>query len=250
MATVFCSLNSAFRASSKIVPPDISYLLPNLTLHLKGDATDVSGTSLMNYATNLFDCTLSRSSTSFAFPTIASGQIVGTGCLSFSNATRSNQAGYVQVPSQTFGASDTGVSFCFWIKSTTFVQNMRVMGFSTAFPDNGVGGVECVCMSSTIAMNINGGFYNGSVSVKGGWNHVAIVLRKADNKLLIFYNGSNTPDSFTITTYPSSTTRTFCYIGKSTWSGSDPTFDGALDDIRVYNTALTFDDISRIFKQR
>ena len=46
---------------------------------------------------------------------------------------------------------------------------------------------------------------------------------------------------------PVSTTRTNHFIGRSAW-GSDEYFDGMMDDIRVYDRAISIGEVNSIFK--
>ncbi len=47
---------------------------------------------------------------------------------------------------------------------------------------------------------------------------------------------------------PANVTRTYNYIGKSNWS-ADPLYEGSIDDVRIYNTAKTHDEIERLYNQ-
>lgn len=76
----------------------------------------------------------------------------------------------------------------------------------------------------------------------GVWVHVAVTLE--DNTGTLYVNGSPA-DSGSITLNPTDFNPAVNYIGDSQWS-PDPLFDGRIDDFRIYNFALSPDDIATL----
>lgn len=73
------------------------------------------------------------------------------------------------------------------------------------------------------------------------WSHVAVVLGNGTAQL--FVNGV-LKASTTTTIKPSDINPVLNYIGKSQWP--DPLFNGAIDDFRIYNHALSADDVAAL----
>ncbi|MFT3829351.1 MAG: LamG domain-containing protein [Opitutaceae bacterium] len=73
------------------------------------------------------------------------------------------------------------------------------------------------------------------------WSHVAVVLGNGTAQL--FVNGVLAA-STTTTLRPSDINPVLNYIGKSQWP--DPLFNGAIDDFRIYNHALTTADVAKL----
>jgi hypothetical protein len=68
----------------------------------------------------------------------------------------------------------------------------------------------------------------------GEWTHVAVVLQ--GNTGTLYVNGHPAASS-TVTLDPADIAPTLNYLGKSQWP--DPYFNGAIDDFRIYDRALT-----------
>lgn len=88
---------------------------------------------------------------------------------------------------------------------------------------------------------VNGGAQqqlNTAVPPVGEWVHVAVTLNGGTGRLYV--NGAEVT-SGAITIHPSDITPIWNYIGKS--NGSDPLFNGCIDDFRVYHRALSAAEI-------
>lgn len=79
----------------------------------------------------------------------------------------------------------------------------------------------------------------GSMIVLNQWQHFAVTLDSAGNAK-IYRNGVLVGSGTTLV--PSNLTRSSNFIGRSNWT-SDDYFDGALEDIRVYNRVLSATEI-------
>ena len=76
------------------------------------------------------------------------------------------------------------------------------------------------------------------------WIHVAVTF--ADEAITIYLNGEPVATNTAIKTRPSDFRPIFNYVGRSQFI-ADPMFKGAVDDIRVYNYALTSDEVSALY---
>ena len=76
----------------------------------------------------------------------------------------------------------------------------------------------------------------------GEWVHVAVTLNGDTGTLYV--NGTAMDSSSSITIDPSDLNPANNYIGKSQWP--DPLFDGMIDDFRIYNYAMTTEQIASI----
>jgi hypothetical protein len=73
------------------------------------------------------------------------------------------------------------------------------------------------------------------------WKHVAVVIGK--DKTAIYIDGVEAASSTGITIRPSDIHPVLNYIGRSQFT-ADPYFRGAIDDLRIYNYALSADEVS------
>ena len=72
------------------------------------------------------------------------------------------------------------------------------------------------------------------------WKHVVVTIGK--DKTAIYVDGELAGSSTGITIKPSDIRPVFNYIGKSQFAG-DPNFNGWIDNVRIYNYALSEQDV-------
>ena len=72
------------------------------------------------------------------------------------------------------------------------------------------------------------------------WKHVAVVIGK--DKTSIYINGEEAASSTNVTIRPSDIRPSLNYVGRSQFK-QDPTFVGFLDDMRIYNYALSAEEV-------
>lgn len=85
---------------------------------------------------------------------------------------------------------------------------------------------------------------DASVSLASvGWKHVALTISK--DAIRIYINGKLEAESTDITIRPSHFNPVMNYIGKSQFVG-DPLYKGYIDDVRIYNYALSETEVSEI----
>ena len=83
-----------------------------------------------------------------------------------------------------------------------------------------------------------------SVWTTNEWVHVAVTF--SQNEVVIYLNGAAVASSTTMTIRPADFRPIFNYIGRSQFT-SDPLLRAYIDDFRIYNTALSADEIAAIY---
>ena len=77
------------------------------------------------------------------------------------------------------------------------------------------------------------------------WTHVAVTM--SDEAVRLYVNGEEVASSTSITLRPSDILPACCYVGRSQFD-SDPLFKGYLDDLRIYNYALSQEEIAAVME--
>ncbi|MCC6186978.1 MAG: gliding motility-associated C-terminal domain-containing protein [Chitinophagaceae bacterium] len=85
--------------------------------------------------------------------------------------------------------------------------------------------------------------YNASPVTTGAWIHVAITL---SNDTVRVYRNNVFSYQYKMADTPCSVVRTQCYFGKSNFS--NPYLDAKIDDIRIYDRAITVAEIDTLYK--
>ena len=133
---------------------------------------------------------------------------------------------------------NTGVSSTAW---------QRVFDFG-----NGTNQYMFLCPSNGSEMRFvmkNGGdeeiLTNGAKLAASSWQHVAVTIKPEGEKVSVklYLNGEVIAESANFTITPSDIRPSLCYIGRSMFK-ADPLFNGRLDDFRIYNYALTAEEIA------
>lgn len=83
------------------------------------------------------------------------------------------------------------------------------------------------------------------------WHHIAVTLKPTGDKVqaILYLDGTNVAESNDFTIKPSDIAPSVCYIGRSMFP-ADPLFNGRIDDFRIYNYALTADEIAAVMEDR
>lgn len=90
------------------------------------------------------------------------------------------------------------------------------------------------------------GFGNGlTASLSSGWHHVFATSN--ENELRFFIDGKRVSSTTAKQTYTLSSTNEGVWVGES--STGDYHFNGKLNDIRIYATTLSDDDVKRIYEE-
>ena len=77
----------------------------------------------------------------------------------------------------------------------------------------------------------------------GKWKHVALTI--APNKVTIYIDGQESASSTSITLRPSDIAPTLSYLGRSQFI-ADPAFKGYMSNVRIYNYALTANEVKAL----
>ncbi len=79
------------------------------------------------------------------------------------------------------------------------------------------------------------------------WHHIAITLKPVGEKVqaILYLDGENIAETSDFTIRPSDIAPSLCYLGRSMFA-ADPLFTGRLDDFRIYNYALSPDEIANV----
>ena len=92
---------------------------------------------------------------------------------------------------------------------------------------------------------------NNKKLATNSWKHIAITLKPVGDKVqaILYLDGTKVAESSDFTIKPSDIAPSLCYIGRSMFP-ADPLFNGRIDDFRIYNYALTADEIASVIEDR
>jgi hypothetical protein len=85
----------------------------------------------------------------------------------------------------------------------------------------------------------------GSGTLPSGWHHVAVVLEPGNMHLYLDGKVSASTEGWYVLKDLKTTTNN--WLGRSQYS-TDAYFNGSLDDLRIYNKALTGEQITEIYE--
>ena len=168
--------------------------------------------------------------------TYVTGREEDTKALSL-NATR-----YLQLPYEV--ADHDEITVCAWVNLRSTSSWQRIFDFGNGTeqymfltPSNG----------SIMRFAIKNGGEEQTVDCSSKlptakWKHVAVTI--GTDKTAIYIDGEEAASSTAITIRPSDIRPVLNYVGRSQFS-ADPFFTGYISDMRVYNHALTVDEVRR-----
>ncbi len=224
------------------VPADTTTATPGLLLYYSFD--EVTGATVPDLSGNGNDGTLTSPFS------IAAGK-VGNALLLTGTAT---SGGYVTMPAGIlYTSSNMTIATWFKINSTT-APYQRIFDIGTSSttssmfltPTYGTGGN----LHFTIRFALSGGTVSrddidGTAIPAGQWEHVAVVLDASGNGRL-YLNGAQVGPTTAMKYRPTSLGSTpNDWIGRSEFV-DNPYFDGAIDEFRIYNRALSAAEISAL----
>jgi len=175
-----------------------------------------------------------------------------------SSVSLTNAADYVQLPSDvTTTLNDYTVS-C-WVNLATINYWSRIFDFGNGIATNMFMAPQDGNPYYAIKQRdiINGDPGSGEQSIKSNtaialntWTHVAVTCKYDETTgigaMVMYINGSPSASKNDVTITPASMGTTLQnYIGKSQYS-TDPTINGLIDDFRIYDRALTLDDVMEL----
>lgn len=161
---------------------------------------------------------------------------------------------YVMLPYSV--AHQDEITIATWVRQSQSGNWMRIFDFG-----NGTDQYMFLTPTSGSEMRFvmkNGGdeqiLTNGKALSKASWHHVAVTLKPITTpagekegavQAILYLDGENIAESNDFTIKPSDIAPSICYIGRSMFT-ADPLFNGNIDDFRIYNYALTADEIAAI----
>lgn len=164
-----------------------------------------------------------------------------------SNAALALNGGYTYVPSGVF--FNTPFTIAVWVYPVSLGAFARILDFGSGAGSGG--GVENVVFVQTWATTNEPYFYMNGVNyltstslTMSSWQHLAATY---DGTTLKMYRNGVSIMSTSVTYSLPSITRTYCYIGKSNWA--DGYSYSYIDELRIYNTALSSSSISALYSQ-
>ena len=152
---------------------------------------------------------------------------------------------YVQLPYEV--ANSEALTVAMWVKSTSVAAWQRLFDFGHdtehymfLTPNNSY--------TSVMRFAIKNGGSEQTVDCKAKlptsqWKHVAVTI--GDGSVCIYQDGELVGSSTGITIKPCDIHPVLNYLGRSMFA-SDPYFAGQLDDVRIYNFALTADEVKGV----
>jgi hypothetical protein len=152
---------------------------------------------------------------------------------------------YLQLPYEV--ASHDELTFCAWVKCLSLSSSwQRIFDFGNGtsqymfLPPNA---------GSTMRFAIKNGGQEQTLDcpklpvVK--WKHVAVAIGK--EKTTIYIDGEEAASTTDITIRPSDIRPAMNFLGRSQFD-SDPAFTGTIQDVRIYNYALTAEEVKHAMK--
>ncbi len=152
---------------------------------------------------------------------------------------------YVQLPATGFSNFSNGLTFEVWAYPTSVASYQRFFDFG-----NGAGSDNLLLARSGTSNDLVFQSYNGTTAGAliyapnaiqlNTWQHFAVVLQPS-GLVTLYKNGVAIGEGYSAV--PRNVNRTLNYLGHSNWS-SDGYYGGRLDDVRVYNRALSATEIA------
>lgn len=149
---------------------------------------------------------------------------------------------FVQLPHEIAGMDE--MTICTWVRWQKESSWQRIFDFG-----NGTDQYMFLTPSNGSEMRFvlkNGGNEEILSATKLrtlSWNHLAVSI--GNDAVVLYLNGEEAARSTTMSIRPSDIRPVMNYIGRSQFS-ADPLFSGYIDDFRIYNYALSADEIKEV----
>lgn len=149
---------------------------------------------------------------------------------------------FIQLPVNLFNQQDLTIATWIYWRGASAWQRIFDFGngdseYMFLTPNSASGQLRFTMRNGGAEQQLN----TSSIPV-GKWTHVAVTL--GADAVRMYVNGNLVAESSTITIRPMDFKPVLNYIGRSQYP--DPLFNGYLDDFRVYNYALTANEIAQI----
>ena len=153
---------------------------------------------------------------------------------------------YLKLP---YHAGDMeAMTFTAWVKGSSTTAWQRIFDFGNGedeylflTPTNGSAMRFEIKKNGTI-QGLNATTTLGT----GTWKHVAVTI--GPNEVTIYIDGVKNASTTDITLRPSDIAPTISYLGRSQFV-ADPAFKGMMSDVRLYNYALTADEVKAVCEE-
>jgi hypothetical protein len=226
-------------------------------VHYTFDSDSVSGTTVKDLSGNGYDAQLKGSAV-----VNAADKVGGSGAsLELDGAT-----GYVELPPNIIkNLNLQKMTVSAWFKTNTDKANQRIFDFSSSTgrivnrntmylsTQGDSGGLEYAIITpftekfGSESTPLGSGYkyaLRASKPAAKEWHHVAVTVDGFD--AVVYVDGTEVSRSQTFNVEPRMLLgTTMNYIGKS-WRSSHPLFDGKIDEFRIYNRALTAEEIAAL----
>lgn len=150
---------------------------------------------------------------------------------------------YVQLPYHT--GDMQAMTFAAWVKGSSTTAWQRIFDFGNGedeylflTPTNG-SAMRFEIKKDGTTQGLNATTTLGT----GKWKHVAVTI--GTSGVTIYIDGTKNASTTSITLRPSDIAPTMNYLGRSQFS-ADPAFKGMLSDVRIYNYALSANEVAAI----
>ena len=241
-------------------PVDASELPSGLVAYYACEGANPDGITLADLSGNGNDGTLSIAATPpGGNPASGTGYSFAVGKVGNALVLTAAGYGYVSLPLRVFtGATD--ITIATWVKAAT-AQNWQTVfdvGINANRSSNATTGTTYMNLVTstnsnrpTFAITTNGSRYEhtltGTSSIpSGSWTHLAVVLGKSS--VTMYVNGTAVSTRTSVTERPKDLgSIDYAWMGKSQFS-SNPAFDGAFDEFRVYHRALSAGEIQALYQ--
>lgn len=188
---------------------------------------------------NLYDESpnMMDAATNLASTTYANGRTEGKKALNLFAGNR-----YVQLPYEVAASDEMTITL--WVKWSNMQNWQRIFDFGND-PEHYMFLTPANSYTGVMRFAIKNGGDEQTVDCKqklplSVWKHVAVVI--GNDSTTIYIDGQKAGSSTGITIKPSDIHPSLNYIGRSQFS-ADPYFRGYLDECRIYNYALSADDV-------
>ena len=168
------------------------------------------------------------------------------GCLLFDE-------GHVIVPTPVLGEIDKEITICAWLNNSVSTGENVVLAagadwedfyLRAAVPDEGA---DVYWRAGNEVNDVMQWKYGNPRAWKGSWNHFAVVKDEDDDKMQIYLNGVQVAQHSGTTSGTLANIRNRrIRIGAETDNDGD--YEGKIDDLQVYDRALSANEIAAIFR--
>jgi hypothetical protein len=244
------------------VQPDASPLLKGLVVYYPFES--LNGTDLPDMSGNGHNGTLSIGvpPDGGTAPSGAGYELVASKAgLGQALAVHKTGLGYVQVPTAVF-ANATDMTIAVWVNITTSQNWPRILDVGvtpTAYQwGNTATGTKYLnmvpkTMGSNMLFSITKDGYNSEQTLSapslstGVWKHLAVVLASVSGGTLYVDGGVANADTGLSLRAADLGAIDYAFIAKSRFD-ADPPFDGIVDELRVYNRALSATEVQALYQ--